>query len=235
MYKGIYLALSGAVAKQRQLEIISQNLSNTDTEGYKKEKISFKDYLLSQRSGIEDGFDGRSMTHLSNITTDFSNGNLIQTGNTLDIALNGSGFISLEEDQYTRNGNLMMDSNGYLVTQSGIKVFGNGGPIQIPEGEIDIEPSGNIYVDGNYIDTLKIRDFEDSSLIKKGENIFKADQEGIQSTALVQQGYLENSNVNAIREMVRMINTLRDFEAYQKAIKAFDETTAKITNEMGRM
>lgn len=235
MYKGIYLALSGAVAKQRQLEIISQNLSNTDTKGYKKEKISFKDYLLSQRSGIDDGFDGRTMTHLSDITTDFSSGSLIQTGNPLDIALTGSGFIGLEEDQYTRNGNLMMDSNGYLVTQSGIKILGNGGPIQIPEGEIDIEPSGNIYVDGNYIDTLKIRDFEDSSLIKKGENIFKADQEGIQSTALVQQGYLENSNVNAIREMVHMINTLRDFEAYQKAIKAFDETTAKITNEMGRM
>jgi flagellar basal-body rod protein FlgG len=233
MYKGIYLALSGAIAKQRQLEIISQNLSNTDTEGYKKDKISFKEYLLSQRSGIKDGFDGRTMTDLSTVTFDLSNGNLIRTENPLDIALNGSGFISLEGDQYTRNGNLMIDNNGYLVTHSGIKVFGNSGPIQIPQGEIEIEPYGNINVDGNYIAKLNIVDFNDSSLIKKGENIFKTNQKGIQSTALVQQGYLESSNVNAIREMVYMINTLRDFEAYQKAIKAFDEATAKITNEMG--
>jgi flagellar basal-body rod protein FlgG len=236
MYKGIYLALSGAVLKQRQLEIISQNLSNIDTVGYKKDTISFKDYLLSQLSGIEDSFDGRTMSDISTVTTDFSNGNLIETGNPLDIALNGSGFISLEGNQYTRKGNLIRDNDGYLVTQNGIKVFGNSGPIQILDGEIEIDPYGNINVDGNLIDTLKIVDFDNpSSLIKKGEDIFETDQQGFQSKAMVQQGYLETSNVNAISEMVYMINTLRDFETYQKAIQAFDEATAKVTNEMGRM
>ncbi len=236
MYKGIYLALSGAILKQRQMDIVSQNLSNTNTIGYKKDRISFNDYVIPQSNGIREAFDGRIMSEVSAVLTDFSKGKHIRTGNPLDIALDGEGFISLENDRYTRRGDLKIDEKGYLATQNGLKVLGNDGPIQMPKGRIEIGPSGDIRANGIPIDTLKIKDFSNlDSIIKLGEEVFSTNQEGTESKAKVQQGYLEGSNVNVIREMVLMIKTLREFEAYQKMIQAFDEATTKVTNEMGRI
>lgn len=236
MYKGIYIALSGATLKQKQIDLISQNLANANTLGYRKNKISFKDYVMSQQSDIGELPDGRAMSEVSSFATDFSNGSLIRTGNTLDIALDGAGFISLEGSMYTKRGDLKRDKDGYLTIQEGLKVLGNNGPIQIPNGIIEINVSGDISVDGIQIDTMKVVDFPDlSSLIKSGKEIFSSDQKSIPSKATIKQGYLETSNVEVVKEMVLMITSLREFEAYQKVIHAFDEAMAKVTNDMGRI
>jgi len=243
MYKGIYIALSGATLKQAQMDIISQNLANVNTIGYKRDKISFQEYLVSQMNGRTENPDGRTMSYFGTVTTDQAPGNVVHTGNDFDIAIEGEGFLCLENGEYTRRGDLHLDSDGYIVNQRGIRVLGTGGPIQITdEGKVSINSEGEVSVktaetELAVVDTIKVVIFSDASkLSKSGEDAFKAgEEEGQATTAAVKQGYLEKSNVDAVKEMVQMITALREFETYQKAIHAFDESIALVLNEMAKI
>jgi flagellar basal-body rod protein FlgG len=235
MYKGIYIALSGAILKKKHMDIFAQNIANATTSGYKKERISFKDYLIpaDNQHGFEN--DSRTMSVTSNIVTDFSKGTLIKTGNPLDLSINGEGFFALEGNRYTRNGNFKISSEGYLVTQDDIKVLGGGGPITVQGQKIDVSTSGEVIVDDTAVGTINVVNFTDRSvLLKLSGSTFVTDEPGENIKSNISQGYLEASNVDVIKEMVQMIMSLREFEAYQKMIHSFDEATAKTTNEMGR-
>lgn len=229
------MALSGAVLKYAQMEIISQNLANADTVAYKRGDVAFKDYLIPQDVVSFDP-DGRAMGYFSSFNTDLSAGTLIRTGNHLDIGIEGSGFLSLEGNRYTRRGDLKKDSEGYLCIQNGIRVMGEKGPIKLPDGVLQISESGDILVNGAKIDSLKIVNFQQTeNLEKAGGDIFFSKSKASRSKAIVKQGYLEKSNVDVVKEMVRMIDMLREFEAYQKAIQYFDEAQGKATNEIARL
>jgi flagellar basal-body rod protein FlgG len=235
MYKGIYIALSGAVLKQKSLENISQNIANADTSGYKKGSLSFKDHMVAADNIITPSGEGRVMAELSSSSIDFSSGTISRTGNPLDVAINGEGFFALEDGKYTRNGNFMVDSEGRLVTTGGMKVLGDGGPITVEGSSVDILSSGEIVVDEIPVGTLKIVDFSDKSVLRKlSGGMFVTEETGDTVDAQVSQGYLEESNVNVIQEMIQMISTQREFESYQKMIHAFDEAAAKTINEMGK-
>lgn len=232
MNKGIYIALSGAVLKNTQVEIISQNLANAASTGYKKNKVSFKDYMLPV---TQESADGRAMSELSAIKTDFSEGTMIKTGNTLDIAIDGKGFISLEDGFYTRRGDLKISSDGYLRAFNGFKVLGNAGPIRLQGGIIQIDNNGDVFVNGLLTDTIKLTDFESTdNLVRAGNSLFKTAEKGFKASTFVRQAHLEASNVDVFREMVSMIETMREYETFQKAIRAFDEASGKINNELGR-
>jgi flagellar basal-body rod protein FlgF len=242
MYKGIYIAASGAVLMQSQLEMISQNIANANTAGYKKDTLAFKDHLVDAGAGIEP--DGRDMSDYAGSKTDLSTGTTVKTGNLLDIAIEGDGFIALEGGRYTRRGDLKKNSEGYLTTYDGIKVMGTGGPIAIPadsvEINVDLQGKVSVYQAGNThpaeLDTIKIMSFPpDAAMQKVGDGMFTFEGEGTQSTATVKQGYVETSNVDAVKEMVRMIETMREFESYQKAIQMFDSATSKVTNQLGSL
>jgi flagellar basal-body rod protein FlgF len=238
MYKGIYIALSGATLKQAQMDIISQNLANANTIGYKRDKMSFQEHLVSQINGRAENSDGRTMSWFGSVTTDQTPGSIMHTGGSLDVAIDGEGYLGLEGGRYTRRGDLHLDGDGYLVNQRGIKVLGNGGPIQVTDnGKIEISSSGEVSVNNSIIDTLKVVEFEDASVLRKtGEDAFTADQEGTDSTsATIKQGYLEKSNVDAVKEMVQMITALREFETYQKAIHSFDQSIERVLGEMARI
>lgn len=229
MYRGIYIALSGALLNESRLESLTRNLSNSGTNGYKKEEVSFRDFMVSEERG-------RIMASTSTVKTDFSEGPLIKTGNAFDIAINGNGFIALAGNRYTRSGNLKVDREGFLTTQDGIRVIGKGGPIRIQGGKVDIDRSGAVKVNGTLIDTIRIFDFsKKDNMVRAGSSTFYTEEAGQESQSEVLQGYLEGSNVNIIEEMVKMITTLREFEAYQKVIHAFDEATAKLSNEMAKV
>jgi flagellar basal-body rod protein FlgF len=235
MHKGIYIALSGAVLKHTQMEVISQNLSNADTTAFKKDNVSFKDYLIPQEV-ISFEPDGRVMSDVSSFTIDFSVGNLVKTGNLLDIAVEGNGFIALEGNRYTKRGDLQKDGNGYLTSYNGIRVMGSNGPIQLPEGIPQISEAGEVSVNGTAVDTIKVVALKElDKLSKVGESIFKTSEETVATKARVKQGYLEKSNVSVIREMLHMIETSREFETFQKAIQFFDEAAGKVNNEIGRV
>lgn len=233
MYKGIYIALSGAVLKHTQIEIISRNLANADTTGYKKELATFKDYLVSQ-SPLS-GPDGRIMTNIASVNIDFSSGTIFKTGNQLDIAIDGRGFIALEGNRYTKRGDMRRDVEGYLTAYNGVKVLGSKGPIKLPVGKVEINEEGDIFVNGSQVDTIRVLDFQNEDISKTGDGTFFTNAAGIKSKSIVKQGHIEKSNVDVIKEMAYMIETMREFEAYQKVIQTFDEAASKVTNEMARI
>ncbi|MDA8083641.1 MAG: flagellar basal-body rod protein FlgF [Nitrospiraceae bacterium] len=237
MYKGIYIALSGATLKQTQVDIISQNLANASTLGYKKDKVAFQEYLLSQMNGQQNPNEERTLSDLATVKTDFSTGNIVRTGNPLDVAVDGTGFISLEDGKYTRRGDLKLSNDGYIVTQQGTRVLGKNGPIRISgQGTIDINPSGDVSLDGLQIDRIKVVDFPDMNALRKsGEDTFETQQIPVVSKATVKQGYVETSNIEVVRELVQLIAAMREFEMAQKAVQSFDDATAKVTNDMARM
>ncbi len=235
MNKAIYIALSGAVLRQMQMDIIAQNLANADTIGYKSDKISFNDYLLPQDI-VSSETDFKVMSYHTPLISDFSAGNLIKTGNPLDIAIDGQGFIALEGNRITRRGDLKKDKDGFLTTHDGIKVLGEKGHIRLPDGKIEISSNGSISANGVEVDVIKIVDFKQiNNLSKLGNSAFFTNEEGMKAKAEIKQGYLETSNVSIISEMVRMIQTMREYETYQKAIQTFDDAAGKINNEMGRL
>lgn len=232
MSKAIFIALSGAVLKEKQMELISQNLANSNSSAYKKVRVTFKDYLTSPESEQE----GKIMSDLASIRTDFSAGGLHQTGNTLDIALEGNGFFALEDNRFTRRGDFKLDSEGYLTTQTGIPVLGlKGVPINIPQGKLEFGPGGEVTVNQTHLDTLKVVDFANKdSLIRLGEDLFQSEVPGSPAKILIKQGHLEGSNVEVVREMTQIITTLREFQAFQKVIQGFDEADSKM-NEVARI
>ncbi len=236
MNKGIYIALSGAVLKKRNLDIFAQNIANTNTSGYKKERLSFKEFIIPVDNNHTMVPDERVMGELSKSMIDFSNGPVKRTGNPLDVAINGEGFFALEGGRYTRNGSFTVNNEGFITTEDGIPVLADGGPVSVEGNDIVISSSGEINVDGVSIGKLQIVDFPDKEVLTKvNGTMFTAEGEGTEvESSQVSQGFLEQSNVNAIQEMVQMLASQREFESYQKMIHAFDEAAGKTINEMGK-
>ncbi len=175
--------------------------------------------------------------------TNFEQGHLKGTGNALDVALGGEGFFSVQTPQgiqYTRKGNFVLNSNGTLVTQEGYPVLGKGGSeIQISGQNVVVASSGAIIVDGVEVDTLNVVDFADKKvLLKNGNSLYSPidpnDQGSPAAETLVQQGFIEASNVDSIKAMTEMIDVIRGYESYQKALQSMNETNSK-TNEIGKL
>jgi flagellar basal-body rod protein FlgF len=166
---------------------------------------------------------------------------LRQTGASLDVAIVGKGFLEVQTPeglQYTRNGGLSVNAEGELSTAEGWPVMGQGGAIRIEGGRVDIDEEGQVMVDGDVVGVLKVVDFSDRSALKKaGNSLFKDENGGSEKIAAegyrIAQGRLESSNVDAIRTMTEIIETLRVFESYQKVIRSADEATAKTVNDVG--
>jgi flagellar basal-body rod protein FlgF len=160
----------------------------------------------------------------------------------LDVAINGSGFFSIQTPdgvQYTRQGNFTLDSEGVLITPDGYPVLGEGGEITLEEGTVEIDGQGGVYVDGDEVGRLQISDFTNpETLTKAGNGRFVGSDAAIMGerpeNSTVSQGYLETANVNPVRAMTEMIETSRAFEAYQKVIQSADEATSKSINDVGK-
>lgn len=178
------------------------------------------------------------------IVTNFTQGNLIETGSTLDLALNGSGFFKIIDEEgntyYTRDGSFVIDQDGILSTLRGERVQGLNGDIVIQGEEVVIGTNGEVVVDGNVVGILDVVDLENREFLRKiGDNLYQmaedVEPEEIPFEGEILQGYLEGSNVNAIEELVEMVTLLREYEAGQKAIRLQDEMLEKASNEIGRV
>lgn len=181
--------------------------------------------------------------HVDQVYTDFAQGALNKSENPLDLALQGTGFFVIETaqgEEYSRNGEFTLNSEGYLTTKEGYKVLGQYGPIQVSGNSVLINEQGQIFDGENEIDTLKLVDFNDYKLLQKtGDTLYKDLSDNgdnmKDAVALVEQGYTEGSNVNSVKQMVEMITVLRSYEANQKIIKTHDELLDKAVNEIGRI
>ena len=223
----------------RQFSVIAHNLANINTSGYKRTVNSFSKALTAQLigGGDESGMAGEVKL---NSAVDFSQGNLLKTDRSLDMAINGKGFFVIETAQgplYTRNGMFQANQQGQLIDHEGRIVSGEAGPIIIPGGvsvqEISIGEDGSIGVDGGSLGKLKVVDFneDEAKLFPVGKNCFGAPKDvqlGAAENASIRQGYQEKSNVNQMEEVVDLITVSRLYETNMKLLARRHENAKSI-------
>lgn len=244
MLRGIYTAASGMLVQSTNTDVISNNLANVDTPGYHRQAAhvrAFPDMLLSRihqgqqetigRLGTGAAIDGGRFS--------FHPGRIHNTANPLDVALVGHGFFSVntpEGPRYTRDGRFLLNDNGWLVDLNGNQVRGENGPIHVGDGQVEINSRGEIWVDGQMADRLLMVEFTDREGLRRvGSSLYEATEDVgdiFRFNGTVAQGSVEMSNVEVVREMVRMIEVHRAYEANQKVVQAHDETLGKAVNEI---
>ena len=234
MNKGIYSAIFGSLTEQIRFNIITNNLANINSIGFKK------DHSISVSRSFSSYLKDYSQVKVEHTLTDFSQGELQFTGNQWDIAIKGRGFLKVQTPRgirFTRKGNLSIDPEGVLVTKEGFPVLGKQGKITLPPklDTINIDNFGVISSNGRNLGQLDIVDFSNYSGLKKdGLGFFKTIQQPITSKEYtISQGYLEGSNVNVVEEMVGMIESLRNYESYQKVIQTFIEADHQSITQIG--
>lgn len=257
MIRGLYTAVSGLVTQEAKQQVITNNMANANTTGYKTDNLAvkkFNDVLIQNYDKVSGGKNVQniigSLSYGSSIDetlTDFTQGLLQKTDNDTDFGLEGKGFFTVRRTAangsqnlyYTRDGQFHVNNQGYLVNSSGDSVMGTNKatgaqePIFVGNKKIVVDGNNDIFIDGSSQYKFNIVDFQDyKSLKKSGDNLYSGDNP-IQSGAVAKQNSLEKSNVNIINEMVNMMTVLRTFESNQKVIQSMDETLSKVVNEVG--
>ena len=261
MLKGLYTAYTGMVNEQHRMDVITNNLANANTNGYKKEGATsqaFDDVLaykikdMSEAAGTVRGLGVNNLgVKIGEGYTDYSQGPIKGTENAFDLALSGPGFFEISytnkegetSTKYTRDGSFTMDQQGFLVTHDGDFVCGeNGARIKLdPLLDFRVDTSGNIMQgdDNTPVAQIGIVDFQDYNYLEKfGENCYQTVEgakETLEVEAKVYQGYLETSNISVVTEMVNMINISRAYETSQKVIQTYDGSLEIAVNQLGKL
>ena len=249
MNRGVYTLTSGGIAALARLEAVTQNLANVGTAGYKAERLVFQVKPLDRANEIGAPATSpldRTSAQVTQVETvrDFSQGPVHTTGNPLDVAMNGDGFFvvaTARGERYTRQGTFTLDPDGYLVTQHGERVQGDGGDIRVGEGNIAIGEDGTVTVDGAQTGRLKVVTFgEHPALVPEGAALFapaaRATPTPLDATAVrLQPGALEGANIDAATSMIELIDVSRGFETYMHAMQRLDEVAQRSINEVGKV
>lgn len=257
MIKGLYTAHTGMVNEMKRLDVLTNNLANADTTAYKKEGTTSRTFADELAIKIKDtsnyGFHQNLgeislVTQLGQVYTDYSTGSFEITDNETDFALEGEGFFAVSftdkngntSAKLTRDGNFVVDNDGYLRTKDGDYVLNATGALYMdtnpanyvrvnPISAIVVDEMGYIYQNDQLVGTLGVVDAENYDYLEKyGENMYNLVDGGVimASDVKVRQGTLESSNVNVVDEMVDMIAIQRAYEAGQKVITSIDQTLA---------
>lgn len=265
MWRGLYTAAAGMVTEMNRTDTIANNLANSNTSGYKRDDAVNEEFapMLIRRINDQNKNDVTSFKGFSlggqapvvgelglgaftqEIATDHRQGAFQTTGNPLDLAISGEGYFAVNTPQgvrYTRDGNFYRTAAGQLVTANGQAVLNvQGQPINLPTGNnlnLQVTATGQIYAGQQLVDQLQLVQFNDrNAVLKQGNSLYYA-QAGVQpqpATGEVQQGMLENSNVNTVSEMVNLINNYRIYEAGSKAVTTQDTMLDKAVNDVGRL
>lgn len=256
MIRGLYTSGWSMLAIEKKMDIITNNLANANTTAYKKDIVVFESFpeVLTRRINdtrsrlSSDGIVGNMQlgSDVGEVFTYYNQGQLFKTDNKLDMALrdSDSAFFTVtgidrngnEKEYYTRDGAFAIGADNLLVTKEGYMVQGVNGPIQLNGDAFNIMPDGTIVQEDMVLDRLLIKEFTDTGTLRKyGNNLVEKTDQTEEHTfyGTVQQGYLELSNVNIVKEMVDMITVTRAYEANQKVLQAQDGTLEKAVNEIG--
>ncbi|HLA64407.1 MAG TPA: flagellar basal-body rod protein FlgF [Rhodothermales bacterium] len=236
MLQRLRTAAASMAEMTRRQERTANNLANVDTSGYRRER-TFANVLREQ-------IDAEGAPRTVRTTggwADLNPGELQATGNPLDVALERGGFFVVAgpdgAERYTRAGSFGLDATGTLRTLDGDAVMGEEGPLTLPPGSaVTVSAEGRIAVDGQPVGTLRVVTFADPATLRRaGDTTFTStapptpvDDPG------VRQGFVEGSNVDAVREMADMITHFRLFEAQQKMVQSTDELLGAVTRDLGR-
>ncbi len=249
MSNGIYVALSANVAAEKNMDVVSNNLANATTVGFKKEKSIFYNYVhkykdteIPEKMKIQGTPQDKNFVDLDDTYTDFQMGSLKNTGNPLDFAISGDGFFKVEKDGtqfFQRQGVFMRGTDGTLICQDGASVLDiNGAPIILqPDKEVHVTEKGEIFQGEVAVATIGMSTVDNKSwLEKRGDTRYVLTGQGAEipsEEAMIHQGFLESANVNAVAEMVEMIKANRHYEAAAKAIKTYQNMDDKAINKVG--
>lgn len=255
MLRSLYTATTGMLVQRNKMDNITNNITNVDTVGYKKDYMlsrSFDDVLIERINdpnimarrlgGTNEVGDHNWGLYVDEIVTSFAQGNLEQTEQPNELAIQGEGFFVVntpEGERYTRAGNFRIDSEGYLVNNNGYYVqTEDGNNLLVGGGDFSVDYQGNVTVDGQMVGRVAVVTFEDlNGLRKAGENLYYHYQgaEPIDAQNYqVLQGYIEGSNVNVASETVDMISTSRAYESCYKIAQMIDETLGKTVNNIAK-
>ncbi|MBV8210569.1 MAG: flagellar basal-body rod protein FlgG [Burkholderiaceae bacterium] len=258
MIRSLWIAKTGMDAQQTQLDVISNNLANVGTNGYKRQVAAFEDLLYqnirqagansSQQTQLPTGLQLGTGVQLVATPRIFSQGNLQQTGNPFDMAINGNGFFQVQmpdgTTSYTRDGTFHIDAAGQLVNNSG---FALTPAVTIPPTaqSVTIGADGTVSVTlpgqatPQNVGAIQLASFiNPAGLESKGQNLYAetaasgtptANTPGSNGLGTLQQGYVETSNVNVVEELVSMIQTQRAYELNSKAISTSDQMLARLS------
>ncbi len=259
MMRSLSIAKTGMDAQQTQLDVISNNLANVSTTGFKSSRVAFQDLLYQnlRQSGANSTQNTELPTGLTVGTgvapvateTMFSQGNLQQTSNQFDLAINGQGFFQVQmpdgTTQFTRDGSFQVNSTGQLVTASGFPVTP---AITIPAGAqtVTVGQDGTVTVTlqgksaPQTVGTIQLANFiNPPGLQANGQNLYmetassgtpSVNTPGTNGLGTVQQGFIETSNVNVVAELVNMIQTQRAYEMNSKSVQTVDQMLAKLSD-----
>lgn len=258
MVKGLYTAYTGMINEQNRMDIMTNNLANASTVGYKKEgstsqsfndvlTVKIKDQSVGMRNVQRIGIKNPGVKIGENYT-DYSQGSFRITDNTYDLALAGDGFFAIEftnkagetDIKYTRAGQFTLNKDGYLVTEEGDYVLDTQNRRIRLNTLIDskITDDGTIYQNDQAVARIQVTDFEDYDYLEKYGETYYQPIEGartIVANAQVKSGYLEMANVQVVSEMVNLISITRAYESNQKVVQTIDGTLDVAVNQIGRL
>jgi flagellar basal-body rod protein FlgG len=257
MVRSLYSSASGMEAQQANLDVIANNLANVNTTGFKRSKIEFQDllYETTRAPGAEQGSGtqlptGIQVGHGSRVVATskvFTEGELTQTGEQLDLAINGDGFFQVQMPDgtlaYTRDGALKRSSTGQITTSDGLPLQGGFQPLAAGTTGVTISSSGEVTATSSSgtqnFQVQLVRFTNPSGLNSIGGNLYteslasgtpETGTPGENGYGTLQQGYLEMSNVKVVQEMVNMIVAQRAYEVNSKAVQSADEMMQESNN-----
>lgn len=249
MFKGFYNLTSGMLSQGRRLDVISNNMTNVSTAGYKTDTYTdstFREYLVS-RVGNKDKTGAAQLGKESyilapsKIYTDYTQGALEQTGMPLDFALEGDGFFAVQTADgtaHTRAGNFALDDGGYLCLPDTGRVLGTDGqPIHLGTDKIRVDGTGAVYrEDGGYLGRIGVVSFADDTQLKRTpQGLFTSGGQTQASTATVHWKTLEHSNIDLVAQMTGMMNAQRAFQSAAEISKMYDELMGKAATSLGNV
>jgi len=256
MIRALYTSISGMITQEAKQDVITNNLANANTTGFKSDNLTIKkfDDVLIQNYDKKVGNNNvqniigslSNGSRIDEVYTNYTQGSMETTDSPTDFALEGSGFFAVQRDNgignstfYTRNGQFHVNMKGILVNDSGDSVLArdtnnNITTINAGSSKITSDSLGNISLDGVQKYKLEVVDFADYNKLKKsGDNLYMGTNPIQNTNASIKQNSLERSNVNITNEIVNMMTTMRSFETNQKIVKSIDETLNKAVNEVG--
>ncbi len=254
MFRGLYAATSGMMAYNRQQQVLTNNLSNAITPGYKNDITAFRSFpqqLIEKMGGpstLSNPAGTISLgTYAQEAIPQFTQGIMKQTSNPTDFALQSPNLVfqvrtATDEIRYTQNGQFVVDQEGVLRTAAGDSVLDRSGQqIQLSSMDFQVDDQGQLTVAGQPAGQLFIGSTDDPfSFVKEGSGLLRYEGEEPPTAAatgepLVMQGFLEQSNVDMTRIMTDMLRTYRGFESNQKVLQAYDQSMQKAVTEIGRI
>ncbi|WP_404403227.1 flagellar basal-body rod protein FlgF [Pelagibacterium halotolerans] len=236
------IGLSRQMALQRQLDVVANNMANINSTGFKAENILFEEYVMPVASDrtFPDGSQELSYVHDWATMHDFAPGALVQTGNPLDVALAGEGFLALETpegERWTRNGVLQINAQGVLVNQNGYPVQAQGGGqflFAADETDITITEDGTISSSAGLKGQLRVVEFANpQELTREGDTLFAGGTPAQAQATTVLQGTTERSNVTGVAEMTEMIRVTRAYTSLADLMQRQDELRRSAIQRLG--